>query len=108
MLACPVDAISKDHDSGVVLKDNDICIGCKMCMMVCPFGGPSFDHVEKKVVMCDLCEGNPMCARLCPTGAIQFLEADSIGLMKKRQGIKQLANLVTLAVGDTTETEGGK
>ena len=36
--ACPADAVYKDHETGFVEHDEERCIHCNMCVMVCPFG----------------------------------------------------------------------
>lgn len=56
MAACPVDgAITKDPDTGIVLIHEDLCIGCKYCMAVCPYGAPQFNEATKKVEKCTFC-----------------------------------------------------
>ena len=95
---CPTNALSKNRETGVVELNRQICMGCKMCMMVCPFGGPSFDHIEKRVVLCDLCEGNPVCVEVCPTRALQYVRADRNAIVKRHKAvertIKSLTNLL--------------
>jgi formate dehydrogenase beta subunit len=74
---CPVSALQKSSN-GPVTYDADRCIGCRYCMLVCPFDIPRFewDEVIPEVVKCTLCadrvaDGNgPACAERCPTGAL--------------------------------------
>ncbi len=73
--SCPVDAILKD-ERGIVLIDNDLCIGCKECVEACPFGAMQFYDDTEIAVKCDLCVERlnrnqaPACASVCPTGCI--------------------------------------
>ena len=99
---CPTGAISKDSETDAVLTNEDLCIGCKMCLIACPFGAPSIDPVESKVIRCDLCEGDPVCAKVCPTGAIKWINADRAGLMRKREGMEKLTSLTKLALVTAT------
>lgn len=92
MAACPVSAIKKEVESGLVVIDQDSCIGCKLCMMNCPLGAISLDPVEGKVFKCNLCDGDPICAKICATGAIIFLDTDRAAMMKKRKGVDILIN----------------
>lgn len=72
---CPVSAIYKDTQTSVTLVDRERCIGCKVCLWVCPYGAPSFDE-DGKLVLCDLCldrikEGKKTaCEAACPADAI--------------------------------------
>jgi len=102
MIACPVDARSKDKETGIVRINDQVCIGCRMCIMVCPFGGPSFDPVESKVVICDLCDGNPQCVDVCPTGALQYIRADRSAAMKRRGAMEKIRRAIT-TLGETQE-----
>jgi len=82
---CPMNAIHKDEESGVVKTDYERCIGCKMCIMACPIGGTTFDPIMNKVIRCDLCDGDPVCVKVCPTNAISFVELTTVGRVKKRE-----------------------
>lgn len=83
MAVCPTGAISKT-DEGFIVIDETKCIGCEMCVVVCPFGHPIFDIERKVVIKCDGCverfrEGKvPACVEACPTGALMFGRIEEI------------------------------
>lgn len=81
---CPNDALTRDPLMGRVYLSYDLCIGCKMCVTACPFGGMGIDTMAQRVIKCDLCDGDPACVRFCDTGALQFVPANKVNLMKKR------------------------
>ncbi|EME68643.1 hydrogenase 2 protein HybA [Paramagnetospirillum caucaseum] len=78
--ACPVSAMTKDKQTGIVGYDKDACIGCRYCVAACPFGVPQFqyDTPKPEIAKCQLCkhrmaEGKfAACAEVCPTGATLF------------------------------------
>ena len=70
---CPTLAIRRDKDTGAMAINYDRCIGCRMCMVSCPFSAISYDPDKRQVVKCEQCGGDPQCVRFCPTGALQFL-----------------------------------
>ena len=79
---CPTGASYRDED-GVVLVDKEKCIGCKYCMMACPYGVRSFNEEEKVVEKCTLCShrtadgsGLPNCVVCCATGARFYGDLD--------------------------------
>ncbi len=82
--ACPVDAITVDLASGAKVVSDDICVGCKVCTIACPFGTVNYNQATGKVIKCDLCGGDPECVKACPTDAIAYVDADSTGLDKMR------------------------
>jgi formate dehydrogenase iron-sulfur subunit len=77
--ACPVSALEK-NEYGAVVYDADRCIGCRYCMMACPFGIPKieWDKPIPLIRKCTFCadrqeEGlEPACTAACPTGALLF------------------------------------
>jgi Fe-S-cluster-containing hydrogenase component 2 len=82
---CPVEAISKEKAGSRVSIDYELCIGCKLCLTACPFGGIGFDQVRDMVIKCDLCNGEPACARFCPTSAIQYVDIHQQHMNQKRK-----------------------
>ena len=71
--ACPVNAIKKDPEKGIVKINTMECIGCKACNFGCPISIPHYDSAAKVSYKCDLCDGDPWCVKFCTTGAIQYL-----------------------------------
>jgi len=73
--ACPVEAIFRD-EQGIVLINEELCIGCKACLEACPFGAMQFDDDKEIAVNCDLCHERlknneePACSLICPTRCI--------------------------------------
>jgi Fe-S-cluster-containing dehydrogenase component len=87
--ACPVEAISR-NEQGIVLIDNDLCIGCRECIEACPFGAMQFEDNQEVAVKCDLCierlvdNKQPSCMSVCPTGCIQFSAKKNIAAVFER------------------------
>ena len=87
---CPVGAISRNEHTGIVEVDHDVCIGCRTCVSVCPFGGMSFNGIDNKVIKCDLCDGDPQCVRFCEVQALEFVESSDVSISKKREAAQRL------------------
>ena len=90
---CPMGAIAKVADSGVVLVDYDKCIGCRMCITACPFGAMDYDLVGHKVIKCDLCGGDPQCVRFCDAKAVRFETKDHPGADYRKLAAEMARNL---------------
>ncbi len=69
--SCPTGAIFKHKDNGIVDIDSTLCIGCRRCEAVCPFGAPQFDPEENIVKKCNMCVDEieagrkPYCVQAC-------------------------------------------
>jgi formate dehydrogenase iron-sulfur subunit len=82
---CPVQAFHKEPN-GPVVYDASRCIGCRYCIMACPFGAPKYqwDRAVPIVQKCIMCSGRikagkqPACATVCPTGATTFGDRDQL------------------------------
>lgn len=77
--ACIVGAMHRDEETGAVLCDEDRCVGCWMCVMVCPFGAIQRNLVGNVAASkCDLCFGEdmPACVANCPNEALTFIEVE--------------------------------
>ena len=88
---CPVKAISRDEDFQYVKVDYDICIGCRSCVAVCPFGAMSYNTKDQKVFKCDLCEGDPQCVRFCDRKAVDFVASGDVSIDKKRSAAERVS-----------------
>lgn len=78
--ACLVNAFTKTPE-GPVIYNRDLCIGCRYCMIACPFNIPTYDYfrpLDPEVRKCTMCydrikEGKiPACVEICPKEAITF------------------------------------
>ncbi len=80
---CPTGAMSKRED-GVVLIDQDKCIGCRYCEWACPYGAPAFNEDAGVMSKCNFCQDllaqgqNPACVDACVMRALEFGELDDL------------------------------
>lgn len=99
--SCPTGATYKDGETGIVLQNYDVCIGCRSCMMACPYGVRTYleaepeyyidvrqgeadvaDHQARVVEKCVLCKDRvakglpPACVEVCPGRARYFGDFD--------------------------------
>ncbi len=77
--ACITGAMYRDKTTGAVLCDEDRCVGCWMCIMVCPFGVIKRNLEKKKIASkCDLCQGEemPVCVANCPNEALELRDIE--------------------------------
>ncbi|WP_347310149.1 4Fe-4S dicluster domain-containing protein [Defluviimonas sp. SAOS-178_SWC] len=81
---CPTGASYKRAEDGIVLVNEDACIGCGLCAWACPYGARELDPSAGVMKKCTLCVDRiynenlpeadrvPACVRTCPTGARHF------------------------------------
>lgn len=74
--ACMAAALYLDKEKGMVEHDEKRCVGCWMCVMVCPYSAIRPNIKTKIPVRCDKCKDKdePACVKACPTGAIIWQE----------------------------------
>lgn len=83
--ACLVGAMQKTPE-GPVIYDSELCMGCRYCLMACPYGIPRYewDEAAPLVKKCTLCypriqEGKePACVEACPEEALLFGDRDEL------------------------------
>lgn len=81
---CPTGASYKRSEDGIVLVNEDRCIGCGLCAWACPYGARELDATAGVMKKCTLCVDRiynenlpekdrvPACVRTCPAGARHF------------------------------------
>ena len=81
---CPTGASYKRAEDGIVLVNEDKCIGCKLCSWACPYGAREYDHDSGTMKKCTLCidriynenleevDRVPACVSTCPASARHF------------------------------------
>lgn len=86
---CPTGAMHKREEDGLVVVNQDLCVGCRYCEMRCPYGAPQFDAKKKLMTKCDGCYqrvvagDKPVCVESCPQRALDF---DEITLLRDKYG----------------------
>jgi len=103
---CPVGATFETQD-GVVLVDDDYCIGCRYCIQACPYGARFLDprtHTAGKCTFCyhRITEGLlPACVEICPTQARIFGELGKLSTPLNR--MMRQSNIQVLKAHMNTE-----
>lgn len=107
---CPTGASYKRAEDGIVLVDEDKCIGCKLCSWACPYGAREYSEVEGVMKKCTLCVDRiynaqldpvdrvPACVQACPTKARHFgdlgdPDSDVSKLVAAREGVALMPEL---------------
>jgi len=76
LIGCPTNSYIKIEETGIVIHDDDTCIGCQYCTWNCPYEVPTFHEERKIVTKCHMCHErldvgqSPACVQACPSGAI--------------------------------------
>jgi len=88
LTACPSGALRREETDGLISLNQEICRGCWMCVMSCPFGVVMPSAAYNVAVKCDSClhMDRPACVEGCPTNALSYGdEADFSKILAKRR-----------------------
>ena len=95
--SCPTGALQKRADDGVVFIDQQKCVGCRYCLMSCPYGAPQYNPKIGKTGKCDMCKDllakgeKPICVTSCPTRVLDFGKLED--LKKQYKGVNQVKGM---------------
>lgn len=91
--SCFVGAFTKTPE-GAVVYDPSVCVGCRYCLLACPFNIPAFEYDENltpRVMKCTMCQPRleqgklPGCVEACPVEALTFgRRADLLSIARER------------------------
>jgi Fe-S-cluster-containing dehydrogenase component len=112
---CPTGASMKRSEDGIVLVEEDKCIGCGLCAWSCPYGAREMDPMENVMKKCTLCvdriyndnlpeiDRTPACVRTCPANARHFGDfadpnSDVSIMVKERGGMDLMPEMDTKPV----------
>ena len=92
MYACISGAITRNAE-GIVVTDEDKCIGCWTCVMVCPYGVIGRHLETHKAYRCDRCPDRdiPACVSACPTGALIYDTVPAYSANVRKQVSREIA-----------------
>ncbi|HIF9375585.1 TPA: 4Fe-4S dicluster domain-containing protein [Photobacterium damselae] len=110
---CPNNAIVLEDGSVKVIQSR--CIGCKTCVIACPYGAMNVvtkmveetkgsalfkrQVPQSQALKCDLCnhrEEGPACVQVCPTGAIRIIESETLTEDSKQKREAAALNAVAI------------
>jgi anaerobic dimethyl sulfoxide reductase subunit B (iron-sulfur subunit) len=80
---CPTQAMQQRAD-GIVVVDEDRCVGCQYCSWACPYDAPQYDRAHGHMTKCDFCVDNlevglpPTCVAACPLRVLDFGEVNAL------------------------------
>ena len=112
VFVCPTHAIHRFADDDPVLLDAEKCIGCRVCLFVCPFGVIEMSRNGKAMVKCDQClerteiGQEPACVAGCPTGALEFTDITDYLRERRREAARLMGAPIQIA-GSVVETQDG-
>ncbi len=77
---CPEDALERNKE-GWIERSANLCVACKSCVMICPFGTLMNHFFEVRKSICNYCQFDAQtdtlpCVETCPQGALSFAEAE--------------------------------
>ncbi len=92
--ACITGAMHRTCEDVVTnVEGTQKCIGCWMCLMVCPYGVVGRQIEPRIAIKCDLCpdRDTPVCVESCPTKALVFMEAEEFSRHLRHKSASNIA-----------------
>ena len=115
--ACPTTSMRHDRKLGIIYHNPDTCIGCRNCMVACPYNVPQFDYdnVFGNISKCQFCNQPgverinkgllPGCVEACPTGATLFGPRKELLKEAKRRLRLKEGEIYNYPRGDVTKPD---
>ncbi|MGE5176507.1 MAG: 4Fe-4S dicluster domain-containing protein [Hyphomicrobiales bacterium] len=105
--ACLTQAMKKTADGPVVWRESK-CMGCRFCMVSCPFDMPKFEYnsATPRIRKCVMCAGRiakgeePACVENCPEGALRFGKRSELLQVAKGRIAKEPDRYVSRIYGE--------
>lgn len=94
---CPSGAIKKRASDGIVYIEKSLCIGCKSCIIACPWGACQWDPETNTSVKCDYCMDRldaglyPACVTKCLSQCLMFGEASELPEFRRERFAEKVA-----------------
>ncbi|MCP4040954.1 MAG: hydrogenase 2 operon protein HybA [Gammaproteobacteria bacterium] len=114
---CPVTAMRRDPLTGIVTHHADVCIGCRNCMVGCPYNVPQYEYDDPfgQIRKCQMCNQAGVeridkgqmtgCAEVCPTGATLFGPRKALLEEAKRRMALKPDEIYNYPRGDVTKPD---
>jgi Fe-S-cluster-containing hydrogenase component 2 len=96
MEICPSGALERDQRTEAVVVNENRCVGCKMCMMACPFGNIHFNSEKHVIQKCNLCDGQPRCVTFCMAQALNFVDVEDVPELRRKLVDKKLLRCLVI------------
>jgi Fe-S-cluster-containing dehydrogenase component len=115
--ACPTTSMRRDPKTGIVTHHPDSCIGCRNCMVACPYNVPQFEYnkVFGSIHKCQMCNQSGVerinkgqmtgCAEACPTGATLFGNRKALLAEAKRRMALKAGDIYDYPRGDVSKPD---
>ena len=112
---CPTTAMRQDKVTGIVTHHPDVCVGCRNCMVGCPYNVPQYEYnkLYGQIRKCELCNQKGVeridkgqmtgCAEVCPTGSTLFGPREALLQEAKRRMALKPGEIYKYPMGDITK-----